>query len=92
VTPSSGHEAATLLPARTGLRQCAKGDEKPADWPLAPLTKSLERQEKRKKILKNLTNDARMSMKTKGRCGKLAAEAGMSMKTKGVSRRKRESR
>jgi hypothetical protein len=29
-----------------------------------------------------LTNDARMPLKTKVRCGKLAGEAGMSMKTK----------
>jgi len=31
------------------------------------------------------TNEARMSMKTKDRCGKFGDEAGMSMKTKIVS-------
>jgi hypothetical protein len=33
---------------------------------------------------KKSTNDARMSLKTKGRCGKLAAETGMYMKTKEI--------
>jgi hypothetical protein len=31
---------------------------------------------------KKVTNDARMLLKTKERCGKLAVEAGISMKTK----------
>jgi hypothetical protein len=34
---------------------------------------------------KKITNDARMLLKTKERCGKLAVEAGMSMKTNGLS-------
>jgi hypothetical protein len=35
-------------------------------------------------VKKKSTNDARMSLKTKGRCGKLAAAAGMCMETKEI--------
>jgi hypothetical protein len=38
-----------------------------------------------KRILKNSTNDARMSMKTKDRSGKAIDNAGMSMKTKDLA-------
>ncbi len=42
--------------------------------------------EREKVILKNPTNDAGMSMKTKDHCGKLGNDTGMSMKTQALSR------
>jgi hypothetical protein len=52
-TPCREHDAATLLPAPTHFRECAKRDEKPTKWLAAPQTRSLSGQGEQKRILQN---------------------------------------
>jgi len=72
------------------LSKTGKRDEEPTKGQAAQRTKVLPSCVKQKRFLQKMTNDARISMKTKGHYGKPPTKAGMSMKTQVISRLMRE--